>query len=57
MSKVRISQKRKDVMMRNLCDTIFYMKTDVWQDFHICSSVPLINLHVQTLKFFRVYFF
>ena len=57
MSKVRISQKRKDVMMRNLRDTIFYMKTDVWQDFHICSSVPLINLHFQTLKFFRVYFF
>ena len=27
--------------MRNLCDTIFYMETNVLQDFHICISVPL----------------
>ena len=27
--------------MRNLRDTIFYMKTNVLQDFHICISVPL----------------
>ena len=28
--------------MHNLRDTIFYMKTNVLQDFHICISVPLI---------------
>ena len=27
--------------MRNLCGTIFYIKTNVLQDFHICMSVPL----------------
>ena len=30
--------------MRNLRDTIFYMKTDVLQDFHICISVPKTNM-------------
>ena len=30
--------------MRNLRGTIFYMKTNVLQDFHICISVPLIQL-------------
>ena len=29
--------------MRNLRDTIFYMKTNVLQDFHICISVPLME--------------
>ena len=28
--------------MRNLCDTIFYIKTDVLPEFHICMSVPLM---------------
>ena len=28
--------------MRNLRGTIFYTKTNVLQDFHICISVPLI---------------
>ena len=28
--------------MRNMCDTIFYTKTNVLEDFHICMSVPLI---------------
>ena len=28
--------------MRNLRGTIFYMKTNVLQDFHICISVLLI---------------
>ena len=28
--------------MRNLCDTIFCMKLNVLQDFHIRMSVPLI---------------
>ena len=41
ISKVRISQKVKGVIMRNLRGTIFYMKTNVLQDFHICISVPL----------------
>ena len=27
--------------MRNLCDTIFHMKTNVLKDFHMCISVPL----------------
>ena len=38
---MRISQKVKGVIMRNLRGTIFYMKTNVLQDFHICISVPL----------------
>ena len=41
ISKVRISQKTKGVITRNLRDTIFSMKTNVLQDFHICISVPL----------------
>ena len=28
--------------MRNLHDTIFYMKTNLLQYFHICISVPLM---------------
>ena len=28
--------------MCNFRDTIFYKKTNVLQDFHICISVPLI---------------
>ena len=28
--------------MRNMCGTIFYIKTNVLQDFHICMNVPLI---------------
>ena len=42
ISKERISQKGKGVILRNLRDTIFYMRTNVLQDFHICISVPLI---------------
>ena len=30
--------------MRNLCGTIFYIKTNVLQDFRICMSVPLSNI-------------
>ena len=41
ISKVHISQKVKGVIMCNLCDTIFYMKMKILQDFHICISVPL----------------
>ena len=29
------------VIMRNLRDTVFYVKTNAFQDFHICISVPL----------------
>ena len=35
ISKVHISQKVKGVTMRNLRGTIFHMKTNVLQDFHI----------------------
>ena len=41
ITKVRMSQKAEGVIMRNLHDTIFQMKTNVLQDFHICISVPL----------------
>ena len=34
-SKVRISQKVKVAIMRNLRDTIFYMRTDVLQDWSV----------------------
>ena len=43
---MRISQEMKGVIMRNLCGTVFYIKTNVLQDFRICMSVPL------TSKFF-----
>ena len=29
--------------MRNLSGTIFYMKTNVLQNFYICISIPLID--------------
>ena len=38
---MRVSQKVKGVIMRNLRDTIFYVKTNVLQNFYICISVPL----------------
>ena len=38
-----ISQEVKGVIMRNLCGTTFYIKTNVLQDFHICMSVPLTD--------------
>ena len=31
--------------MRNLRDTIFYLKTNELQDFHFCISVPLMTVH------------
>ena len=37
-----MSQKKKDVIMRNLRDSVFYMKTNVLQNFNICISVPLM---------------
>ena len=45
---MRISQKVKDVTMRNLGNTIFYKQTNVLQDFHICINVPL-NLKTDVL--------
>ena len=45
-----ISQKVKDVTMRNLRDTIFYMKMNALQDFHTCISVPLIGLRARQHK-------
>ena len=41
---MRISQEVKGVKMRNLCGTIFYIKTNELQDFHFCMSVPLKQL-------------
>ena len=38
---MHISQTVKGVIRRNLCDIVFYMKTNVLQNFHICVSVPL----------------
>ena len=29
--------------MHNLCDTIFYMKMNVLQDFHICIGLTLAS--------------
>ena len=45
---MRISQEMKGVIMRNLCGTIFYIKTSVLHDFRICMSVPLKL--IETLK-------
>ena len=43
-------QEVKGVIMRNMCGTIFYIKTNVLQDFHICMSVPLIKVnHMRSL--------
>ena len=36
-----MSQKVKGAVMCNMCDTVFYMKMNVLQNFHICISVPL----------------
>ena len=57
-----ISQKVKDVTMRNLRDTIFYMKMNALQDFHTCISVPLIGLRARQHKKYsrwvdKIYFF
>ena len=49
-SKVRIFQKVNDVIMRNLCDTIFYLKTNVLQDFHICMSVPTLTYNLERIS-------
>ena len=38
---LKCARKAKGVIMRNLHGTIFYMKTNVLQDFYICMSVPL----------------
>ena len=43
MSKVRISQRLKDIKMRNLRDTVLNIKTNVLQNFHLSFSVPLIE--------------
>ena len=42
-----MSQKVEGVIMRNLRDTIFYMKTNVLQDFHIRISVPLNKIKLK----------
>ena len=42
-----ISQELKGVIMRNMCGNIFYMKTNVLQDFHICMSAPLKRINTE----------
>ena len=39
--------------MRNLCGTIFYIKTNVLQDFRICMSVPLKSTYALCI-FYRM---
>ena len=48
VSKVRISQTVKGVIMQNLCDIVFYMNVNVLQNFHICISVSLV---METCRF------
>ena len=45
-----MSQRVKGVIMRNLCETVFYIKTNVLQNFHICISVPLKQLKYKLLQ-------
>ena len=49
-----ISQKVKGVIMCNLRGTIFYMKTILLQNFHICIGVPLINLYQKINKAYLI---
>ena len=49
-SKLRIFQEMKGVIMRNLCGTVFNIKTNVLQDFRICMSVPL-NLKKTEIRY------
>ena len=45
-----MSQKNNSVIIRNLRYTIFYMKANILQDFHICRSVPLkMSATIQSL--------
>ena len=53
--KKHISQRVKGVIMCNLCDTIFYTKMNIWQEFHICISVPLIYLVTQGSDYIWIY--
>ena len=46
VSPVRISQKAKGAMMRSLRHIIFYVKTKILTDFHICISVPLTDKYL-----------
>ena len=39
ISKVSITQKVNGIFMQNLRYTIFQMKANILQDFHICISV------------------
>ena len=43
--------------MRNMCGTIFYIKTNVLQDFHICMSVPLNATGIRWIAEFTDYNF
>ena len=56
ISKVCISQRVKGVIMRNLCDTVFYIKTNVLQNFCFCISVPLSGMKTKSLIKLRISF-
>ena len=43
MSHVRVSQKVKDVLLKNYQHINFHIKTKILADFKICISVPLMN--------------
>ena len=54
-------QRVKDVIMCNLCNSIFYMETSIFKDFHICViylNFSLIVLHISPslAKFFGFVF-
>ena len=57
ISKVCIFKIVKGVIMRdlvdlhNLRDTIFHMKANVLQNFHICISIPLRKQNFQGIVF------
>ena len=53
---VKCTKKVKGVIMYNLRNTIFYMKTNVLQDLHICISVPLklFGPYQEQLGFFKL---
>ena len=49
-----ISQEVKGVIMHNMCGSIFYIKTNVLQDFHICMSVPLNQNIIDVLRAYNI---
>ena len=57
ISRVRISQKVIVGIMYNVRDAIFYMKTNVLQDFHVWISIPVKDFEGNCLILkTRIYF-